>query len=114
MATISVIVPIYNAEKYLHRCVDSLLAQSFQDFELILVDDGSSDSSPQICDAYAATDTRIKAFHQKNQGVSSARNFGLDMATGRFCTFIDSDDWIELDMYETMMNSLEKNDADLA
>ena len=113
MATISVIVPIYNAEKYLHRCVDSLLAQSFQDFELILVDDGSSDSSPQICDAYAATDTRIKAFHQKNQGVSSARNFGLDMATGRFCTFIDSDDWVAADFFSTAIDTLLSSRSDI-
>lgn len=94
---ISIIVPVYNAEKYLHRCIDSILAQSYTDFELLLIDDGSPDNSGAICDEYASKDTRIRVFHKKNGGVSSARNVGLDNAKGDWVTFIDSDDWIETD-----------------
>lgn len=95
MPQISVIVPVYNVEKYLHRCVDSILAQTFTDFELILVDDGSSDNSGIICDEYAGIHNNVKIIHQKNQGVSVARNVGLDIAEGEFIAFIDSDDTVD-------------------
>ena len=86
---ISIIIPVYNAEKYLRRCIDSVLSQSFTDFELILVDDGSTDSSPQICDEYASQDSRVKVIHKANGGVSAARNDGLDIAKGEYVTFIE-------------------------
>ena len=94
MPKISVIVPVYNTEKYLHRCIDSILAQTFTDFELLLIDDGSKDNSGKICDEYAAKDNRIRVFHKENGGVSSARNLGLDQAQGEWITFVDSDDWV--------------------
>lgn len=101
MPFISVIVPVYNSEKTLHRCVDSILAQSFSDFELLLIDDGSVDGSGAICDDYARRDSRVRVFHKQNGGVSSARNVGLDNSTGRWITFCDSDDrvynnWLDL------------------
>lgn len=92
---ISVIVPIYKVEQYIHRCIDSILSQSFTDFELILVDDGSPDNCGKICDEYAQKDSRVKVFHKPNGGVSSARNLGLNNAKGEWVTFIDSDDYIE-------------------
>ena len=91
---ISVIVPVYKVEKYLPECIESVLAQTFTDFELILVDDGSPDNSGAICDAYAARDPRIRVFHKENGGVSSARNLGLDHARGEWIAFVDSDDWL--------------------
>ena len=91
---ISVIVPVYNAEKWLRRCVDSILAQTFTDFELLLIDDGSTDGSPAICDEYAVKDSRVRVFHKPNGGVSSARNLGLDHALGEWICFVDSDDRI--------------------
>lgn len=91
---ISVIVPVYNAEKTLRQCVDSVLSQEFKDFELLLIDDGSKDQSPAICDEYAIKDSRVRAFHKENAGVSSARNLGLDHCKGEWITFIDSDDYI--------------------
>ena len=97
---ISIIVPVYNVERYLRRCVDSIVAQSFQDWELLLIDDGSSDNSGMICDEYAEKEDRIKVFHKKNGGVSSARNVGLDNANGEWIMFVDSDDWIEKTMLE--------------
>lgn len=92
---VSVIVPVYNVEKYLHRCIDSILAQTFTDFELLLVNDGSKDNSGKICDEYAAKDSRIRVFHKENSGVSSARNLGLDNVKGEWVTFCDSDDYVE-------------------
>lgn len=94
---ISVIVPVYKAEAYLHRCVDSLLAQTFQDFEVLLVDDGSPDRSGEICDEYARQDSRVRVFHKENGGVSSARNLGLDNARGEWISFVDADDWVSND-----------------
>lgn len=94
MPKISVIVPVYNTEKFIHRCVDSILAQTFTDFELLLIDDGSKDNSGAICDAYATRDSRISVFHKENGGVSSARNLGLDNAKGEWVTFCDSDDYV--------------------
>ena len=94
---ISVIVPVYNVEQYLPRCIDSILAQTFTDFELLLIDDGSTDKSGDICDEYARKDPRIRVFHKPNGGVSSARNMGLDNAKGEWIAFVDSDDWVNED-----------------
>lgn len=91
---VSVIVPVYNVEKYLRRCIDSILAQTYTDFELLLVDDGSTDASGRICDEYAQKDSRIRVYHKKNGGVSSARNVGLDHIKGEWVTFCDADDWV--------------------
>ena len=110
MNVISIIVPIYNAGKTLHRCIDSILSQTYTSWELLLVDDGSTDSSGVICDAYAAQDARVRVFHKENGGVSSARNVGLDNARGEWVTFVDADDYIE----ENFLKSFEGNlDADL-
>lgn len=95
MQLVSVIVPIYNVEQYLPRCIESILAQTYKNFELILVDDGSADNCPQICDDYAEKDFRIKVIHKKNGGVSSARNLGISVARGTYIWFVDSDDYIE-------------------
>lgn len=95
MAKVSVIVPVYKAENCLRRCVDSILDQTFTDFELVLVDDGSPDQSGQICDEYIQHDARVKAIHKVNGGVSTARNAGLDIASGKWVVFVDSDDWCE-------------------
>ena len=107
---ISVIIPVYNAESTLRRCVDSVLAQTFTDFECLLIDDGSKDRSGAICDEYAARDSRIRAFHKENGGVSSARNLGLDNATGEWIAFVDSDDWAGEKYLESFSEYL---DADL-
>ncbi len=101
---ISIIVPVYNVEQYLLRCIDSILAQTFTDFEVLLVDDGSKDRSGAICDAYAAKDKRVKTFHKENGGVSSARNLGLDVAKGEWISFIDADDYISNDFYADILN----------
>lgn len=95
---ISVIVPVYNTEKYLDRCIQSILTQTYTDFELLLINDGSTDSSGAICDRYAEQDSRVRVFHKENGGVSSARNMGLDNAKGEWIAFVDSDDWV-LDSY---------------
>ena len=95
MPKISIIVPVYNTEKYLHRCVDSILSQTFTDFELLLINDGSTDNSASVCDEYVRMDSRVRVFHKKNGGVSSARNLGLDYALGEWITFVDSDDWLD-------------------
>ena len=94
---ISVIVPVYKAEAYLHRCVDSILAQTFQDFEVLLIDDGSPDRSGEICDEYARKDRRVRVFHKENGGVSSARNLGINNANAEWICFVDSDDWVDMD-----------------
>ena len=103
MPKLSVIVPVYNTEKYLRECVDSILAQTFTDFELILVDDGSTDGSGAICDEYAAKDPRIQVIHQQNGGATVARRSGVRIARGEYVTFVDSDDWIDKDMYRIML-----------
>lgn len=113
MKQISIIVPIYNVEKYLDKCVMSILGQTFKNFELILIDDGSQDSSGAICDSYLKKDSRIKVIHKKNGGLSSARNEGLKIAKSKYVAFIDSDDWIENNMYEKLYNIAEQNDADI-
>ena len=99
---ISIIVPVYKAERYLHKCVDSILSQTFSDFELLLIDDGSPDNSGKICDDYEAKDSRICVFHKENGGASSARNVGLDKAVGKWVCFVDSDDWIERNCLEVI------------
>ena len=104
---ISVIVPVYNVEKYLPRCVDSILAQTYENLEVILVDDGAKDNSAAICDAYAAKDSRVQVLHKENGGLSSARNAGLETATGAYIAFVDSDDWIEPDAYAHLMHLME-------
>lgn len=108
--SISVIIPVYNTEKYLRRCIDSVLAQTYKDFELLLIDDGSKDSSGTICDEYAAKDARVKVFHKENGGVSSARNVGLDNAQGEWVTFVDSDDWLSKDYLDDLIRH---TDSDL-
>lgn len=110
---ISVIVPVYNAEKYLHRCVDSILAQTFTDFELILIDDGSIDCSRTICEKYATNDKRIKVIHKSNGGVASARQMGVDNALGNYTIHADPDDWVEPTMLEELYKKAIEKDADM-
>lgn len=110
---ISVIVPIFNAEKYLHRCIKRILAQDYTDYELLLINDGSTDNSGTICDEYAIKDNRIRVFHKENGGVSSARNWGLDNAIGEYIMFVDSDDYMLPGMLEVMLSTLESKKADL-
>ena len=110
---ISVVVPVYNVEQFLPRCVDSILAQTYQNLEIILVDDGSPDGCGDICDAYAAKDDRVKVIHKTNGGLSSARNAGIEAATGEYLAFVDSDDWIEPEMYGHMLGLMTKYDAKL-
>jgi len=113
MPKISVIVPVYNVEKYLHRCVDSILNQTFTNFELILVDDGSVDQSGIICDEYAKKDKRVHVIHKKNGGVSAARNIGIDEAQGEYISFCDSDDYFELDFLQHAYYNCEKYNIEL-
>lgn len=111
---ISIIVPVYNTEKYLRRCIDSVLAQTYKDFELLLIDDGSKDSSGVICDEYAAKDARLRVFHKENGGVSDTRNYGLDLAQGKYLMFLDSDDfWLRNDVLEMLIGKAEENDLDI-
>lgn len=114
MAKVSVIVPVYNDEQYLADCVDSILRQSYQDIELILVDDGSTDDSPQICENYRERDARVRVLHKANGGVGSGRNAGLAMATGDYLLFVDNDDWLADDHIEKLYRHLKANDADIA
>lgn len=113
MPRLSVIVPVYKVEKYIHKCVDSILNQTFTDFELILVDDGSPDNCGKICDNYAKQDNRIRVIHKENGGLSDARNFGIDSAKGEIIGFVDSDDDIDLDMYKSMIGYLDDNNLDV-
>lgn len=110
---ISVIVPIYNVENYLDRCVDSIINQTYKNLEIILVDDGSPDNCPKMCDDYAEKDSRVKVVHKKNGGLSDARNAGMEVATGEYVSFIDSDDYISLDFYETLLQTMIDNDSDI-
>lgn len=110
---ISIIVPVYKVEQYLRRCLDSIASQTFTDWECILIDDGSPDKSGAICDEYAEKDSRFRVIHQKNAGVSAARNAGLDVARGEWIGFVDSDDWVEKDCYETALYLADENNADL-
>lgn len=111
---ISIIVPIYNVELYLNKCVDSILAQTFTNFELILVNDGSPDKCGQICEYYKELDPRITVIHKQNGGLSDARNYGIDVAQGNYIGFVDSDDWIEPDMYEVLHELITTHSADVA
>lgn len=111
---ISVIVPIYNVEKYLDRCITSIISQTYKDLEIILVDDGSTDTSGEICDRYASEDSRIVVIHKQNGGLSDARNAGLVRATGDYIGYVDGDDWIEPDMYELMVTNCMSAGADVA
>lgn len=112
MPDVSIIVPVYNGEKYLPRCIDSILIQSYNDFELIVVDDGSSDGSPSICDAYARKDTRVRVIHQSHRGVSSACNRGIADAGGQYLMFCDGDDYAEPDWVETLYHAIERCPSD--
>lgn len=111
---ISVVVPVYNVERWLGECVDSILSQSYGDIEVILVDDGSTDSSRQACDSYAAADGRVRVIHKSNGGLSDARNAGIDVAKGEYITCVDSDDVIASGMLQYLFNLLIENDADIA
>lgn len=111
---ISVIVPVYNVEKYLERCLDSILRQTYTNLEILVIDDGSKDNSGKICDEYEAKDSRIKVIHKINGGLSDARNAGLKIATGEYIGFVDSDDYIADDMFETLYNLSENNSADIS
>lgn len=110
---ISVIVPIYNVEKYLNRCVESILKQTYKNIEVILVDDGSTDGSGKKCDRFAENDDRIKVIHKKNGGLSDARNAGLEIASGEYIAFVDSDDWIFHTMFERLYTTLKEYDTEL-
>lgn len=110
---ISVVVPCYNVEKYLERCVDSIINQTYQNLEIILVDDGAKDGTPDLCDKLALTDSRIKVIHKVNGGLSDARNAGIAVANGRYITFFDSDDWIEPDTINTAIEKMTANNLDL-
>lgn len=111
---ISIIVPVYNMEQYLERCINSIWQQTYTNLEIILVDDGSTDRSPQMCDDYAGKDSRIKVVHKQNGGLSDARNAGLAVASGDYIGYVDSDDWIEPDMYERMYGACVEHDAQVA
>lgn len=111
---ISVIIPVYNVEPYLRRCLDSVIRQTYTNLEIILVDDGSTDGSSAVCDEYKEKDSRILVIHKENGGVSSARNAGLEMATGEWIGFVDSDDWVETDMYEYLYELAKEHETDVA
>lgn len=111
---ISVIIPVYNAEPFLPACLDSVLAQTYRELEILLIDDGSTDGSGAICDRYAAMDPRIRVIHQPNGGVSNARNRGLELATGELISFVDSDDAMEPDMYELLTGLMQEHGADVS
>lgn len=111
---ISIIVPVYNVDRYLSVCLDSIKAQTFKDWECILIDDGSTDSSPLICDRYAAEDARFKVIHRPNGGVSSARNAGLETSAGDYLGFVDADDWVDPEMFELLYRLITEHNADIA
>lgn len=111
---ISIIVPVYNVKDYVEKCLDSICGQTYKNLEIVVVDDGSTDGSGEICDTYASKDRRIRVIHRKNGGLSAARNEGLDAATGEFLGFVDSDDWIDLDMFKFLYELLETEEADIS
>lgn len=110
---ISIIVPVYNIKDYVEKCICSLVQQTYHALEIILVDDGSTDGSGEICDQYMQRDERIRVYHKKNGGLSDARNYGLDRATGMYLAFVDGDDWVHPQMYEVLMSVMQKEQADL-
>ena len=114
MNKISIIIPVYNVEKYLSTCLNSVINQTYQNLEIILVNDGSTDACPKICEEYATKDNRIKVIHKQNGGLSDARNVGLKQTTGNLVSFVDSDDVLALDFYQKLINVLIKNNADIA
>ena len=113
MAKVSVIIPIYKVENYLNRCVESVVGQTYSDLEIILVDDGSPDNCPQMCDEWENKDSRIRVIHKQNGGLSDARNAGLDICTGEYITFLDSDDLLSLNFVETLINVAQDTNADI-
>ena len=113
MPLVSIIVPVYNTEKQLEKCVDSLLNQTLKDIEIILVDDGSPDNSPKICDDFKLKDSRIKVIHKENGGLSSARNAALDIAEGEYIGFVDSDDYVDTTMFEKLYSRVSKDNSDI-
>ena len=113
MPKVSIIIPAYNAEKVLARCLDSVLAQTFTDFELLVMDDGSKDGTAALCDAYAAKDARVRVVHKQNSGVSDTRNQALNLATGEYLQFLDADDWITPEATALYVHAAEENRADL-
>ena len=110
---VSIIVPVYNAERTVGRCIESILNQEYRDFELLLVNDGSTDASGSLCDGYAAKDSRIRVIHKKNAGVSAARNTALDLAQGTYLQFLDSDDWLTPDATSSLVRAAEETGCDL-
>jgi glycosyltransferase involved in cell wall biosynthesis len=113
MDLISIIVPVYNVEQYLDKCIQSIVQQSYKNLEILLIDDGSTDNSSYICDSWAEKDKRIKVFHLKNSGVSHARNTGLAVASGAYIGFVDADDWIDVDMYQSMIRYMKRFHSDI-
>ena len=111
---ISIVIPVYNAEKYLEQCLNSIQNQTYKNFEVILVNDGSMDHSESICMDFVKVDTRFKYFTKVNGGASSARNFGLDYVLGDFITFIDADDWVDENHLEVLLNNIKENNSDMA
>ena len=111
---ISIIVPVYKVEPYIHQCIRSILNQTYRDIEILLIDDGSTDKCGEICEEYARIDSRIQVFHTENKGLSAARNLGLMEAKGEYIGFVDSDDWIEPDMYESLLRQLGESEADIS
>lgn len=109
MVKISIIVPVYNSSRYLEKCFDSIRDQTYTDFEVIVINDGSTDCSGEICDKYAELDNRFKIIHKENGGVSKARNIGIDNANGEYITFIDSDDWIDVDYLQEFIETADPN-----
>lgn len=111
---ISIIVPIYNAESYLDKCIESLMNQSYKNFEILLIDDGSNDKSLSICNQYAAKDSRIKVFHKENEGIAKTRNYGLSLSSGEYITFVDSDDYVHRNYLQSLFEAIEDNYCELA
>lgn len=114
MDLISIIVPVYQVENYLNQCIESIIEQSYTNLEIILIDDGSKDNCPQICDDWSIKDKRVKVIHKKNGGLSDARNAGLDIAKGKYIAFVDSDDWVDSHYIELLYNSLINSEADIS
>lgn len=114
MTLVSVIIPVYNVEKYMRRCIDSIINQTYTNLEIILVDDGASDRSGKICDEYAQMDHRIKVLHKENGGLASARNAGIQIATGEYISYVDSDDWVETEFIEVLLKGCQDNNAKMS